>query len=226
MPPKLQRSYSNISDLSDDLSDDYDSRVDDNDSSLSSLLSELSNNSLQSFARSLSSLESNALSINPSVLNRLNMHSLASIAQTISRPGVSNGLTNYNVANLIVLQSAISAQRANTKKNAPPVSTVGMPNILPPQLLRRSKGEVKITNTNLQDPKNNPVEVLLSTITPTYGNQSEIFPELLTVIDKIYDKIASCPDLKTQNDEILKLIKKVKQETAGLNQHIPFDFDD
>ena len=98
--------------------------------------------------------------------------------------------------------------------------TVGLFNILPPQLLRRSKGEVKITNTNLQkDSSNEPIEVLLSTITPMYNKKlSNIFPELFTVIDKIYDKIVSCPDLNKQNDEILDLIKMVQDKTADLER--------
>jgi hypothetical protein len=96
--------------------------------------------------------------------------------------------------------------------------TVGMFNILPPQLLRRSKGEVKITNTNLQkDSSKEPVEVLLSTITPTYNKEhSNIFPKLFTVVDKIFDKIVSCPDLNAQNDKILDLIKMVQDKTADL----------
>jgi hypothetical protein len=98
--------------------------------------------------------------------------------------------------------------------------TVGMFNILPPQLLRRSKGEVKITNTNLQkDSSKEPVEVLLSTITPTYTKEhSNIFPELFTVVDKIFDKIVSCPDLNAQNDKILDLIKMVQDKTADLER--------
>jgi hypothetical protein len=101
-------------------------------------------------------------------------------------------------------------------------------NILPPQLLRRSKGEVKITNTNLQkDSSNEPVEVLLSTITPTYTKEhSNIYPELFTVVDKIYNKVDHSTDINAANAEILKLIEKVRDETTGLNQHIPFDFND
>jgi hypothetical protein len=103
-------------------------------------------------------------------------------------------------------------------KDVSSVPTVGLFNILPPQLLRRSKGEVKISNTNLQkDSSNEPVEVLFSTITPIYNKkQSSIFPELFTVIDKIYDKVDHSTDINKLNVEILKLIEKVRDETNGL----------
>lgn len=209
----LKKSNSNISDIS--LGND-----DDNSSiSNTSTLSGLNRFIIQSSADTLASTSQRPLN---SALLKLNSLNLSRIAQTIAENNDVNPLIMANVASHIALMSAINSTKVITEI-ASSVPTVGVFNILPPQLLRRSKGEVKITNTNfLKDSSNNPVEVLLSTITPTYNKKlSNIYPELFEVVDKIYNKVDHSTDLDKSNTEIVKLIEKVKDETTGLAKYIP-----
>jgi len=212
----MQRSNSSFSDFDFDFSDS------DSDEDNNSLIAQLSSQRLGSIARFASESSSSSLPDNDNVFRLIHAARLQSAVNTIDSLGDFDLVTSADLARFIALQSSLSAstfaESVITATTTAGVPTVGLFNILPPQLLRRSKGEVKITNTNLQkDSSNEPVEVLLSTITPIYNKkQSNIFPELFTVIDKIYDKVDHSTDLNNLNDKILELIKKVKDETTGL----------
>lgn len=194
-------------------------------------LSELHKNTLDT--------TSSIISINSASLYRSNsMSSINSLvvdmaASVLSSSGSYNNSVSSDLvstANSLTIQNATLFSAASTisktvTENAPAVTdtpTAGLFTILPPQLLRRSKGEVKITNTNLQSSNKTPIEVLTSTITPTYNKKkSTIYPELFEVVDKIFDKVVSCPhlscpELNEENEKLVKLIEIVKNETASL----------